>query len=264
MLKESGKPKPWSENNIFRTTYFCNVSRENDKVTRWIRKFYSPFVDHPEFEFNIAMARFINWPPTLERIGWYGRFDAAQEQLLASQLEKIPGKIWGDAYIVSTCGRSMPKVQYVCEMLLPAVYRALGNASDLRRYLRTTPTLHGSWAFLKRIFGIQSFMAGQLLADYKNTKDHPLRQADDWWTFAVPGPGSLRGVSWITYGDNKHSSKIDFFNSLQEIRRELEAAHCEEIRYICNQDLQNCLCEFDKFMRIFTGIGRSKRSYDGT
>ena len=29
------------------------------------------------------------------------------------------------------------------------------------------------------------------------------------------------------------------------------------------QDLQNCLCEFDKYMRILHGTGRSKRGYPG-
>ena len=30
-------PKPWSDDPIFQSTYFCNVRREDDKVTRWIR-----------------------------------------------------------------------------------------------------------------------------------------------------------------------------------------------------------------------------------
>jgi hypothetical protein len=156
----------------------------------------------------------------------------------------------------------MPKVQYVVELLLPNVYSALGAAGDTRGYLRTAPTLVGSYGFLKRLFGVQSFMAGQILADLKNTKDHPLQGAEDWWTFAVPGPGSLRGVSWIAYGDNRNTSKVDFFNNLNTIRNELRG-YSDFVDKICNQDLQNCLCEFDKYCRVFTGLGRSKRGYDG-
>ena len=29
------------------------------------------------------------------------------------------------------------------------------------------------------------------------------------------------------------------------------------------QNLQNCFCEYDKFMRVTEGTGRSKRKYNG-
>jgi len=36
--KERGDPKPWSEDPVFQQTYFCNVNREYDRVTKFIRK----------------------------------------------------------------------------------------------------------------------------------------------------------------------------------------------------------------------------------
>jgi hypothetical protein len=67
--KEAGEPKPWSDDPVFRTTYFCNVRREDDKVTKFIRQMYSPYVAHPLFVHNIILSRFLNWPPTLEEVG---------------------------------------------------------------------------------------------------------------------------------------------------------------------------------------------------
>ena len=40
VLKEGGLPPPWSIDPVFQNTYFCNVDREHDKVTRWIREQY--------------------------------------------------------------------------------------------------------------------------------------------------------------------------------------------------------------------------------
>jgi hypothetical protein len=53
-LKEMGLPKPWSIDPVFQVTYFCNVNREHDKVTRWIRENY----DHRVKEYvpNMILA----------------------------------------------------------------------------------------------------------------------------------------------------------------------------------------------------------------
>ena len=47
------------------------------------------------------------------------------------------------------------------------------------------------------------------------------------------------------------------------IRKYVDERLNTEIPKFNNQDLQNSLCEFDKYMRILNGTGRSKRSYNG-
>lgn len=255
--KENSLPKPWSDDIIFQTTYFCNVYREKDKVTRYIRDGYSPYVTDPMFELNMVMNRFINWPDTLSKIGY---MSSPNWSWLRNELEEIEGKVWGDAYIVSTNGRAMGKPQYLCEILLPAAYKALGPGGKLASY-PSNPTLAARHKQLITVYGLGSFMAAQIIADLKNTKDHPLRTANDWLSWAAPGPGSLRGISWVNHGSSQYGRPKDFNHNLDEIRRQL-SSHLDE-SYICNQDLQNCLCEFDKYMRIMNGVGRSKRGYNG-
>jgi alpha-glutamyl/putrescinyl thymine pyrophosphorylase clade 1 len=256
--KEAWEPQPWSDDPIFQTAYFCNVQREDDKVTKWIREKYSPFVSQPMFEVNIALTRFLNWPPTLRAIGYQPTDDWAG---VLKMLNELPGKVFGNAYIVSTNGRAMPKAQYVCEVLMPAITEALGPRSGWRATYGQG-TLAAAYNGLKGVYGLGSFMAGQVLADLKNTQNHPLWDADDWWDFVVPGPGSIRGVSWILYG-SIDLKEHDFKKCITYIRRLLGELHCDLAQQICNQDLQNCLCEFDKYCRVQTGTGRSKRTYDG-
>jgi len=65
--KEAGEPKPWSPDWVFQQIYFCNVHREDDRVTRWLREHWNnPF--HPKYEVAICLARMVNWPDTLQII----------------------------------------------------------------------------------------------------------------------------------------------------------------------------------------------------
>ncbi len=253
LRKEAGQPKPWSKDPVFQTTYFCNVHREDDKVTKWIRyRYASPAV--PYFDVNLAFARFINWPDTLECMPWISP-DSVGE--LRNFLARKPGKIFGDAYIISTNGRKMGKAVYLCEYVVPELLHCLGSGG---LQTRECSAAHEA---LVRIFGVASFMSGQIIGDMKNTKGHPLYDAIDKRTFAVPGPGSLRGLSWIFRNSPDKPIARLFVAELVRVRDGLyNKLHCAV--QMDNQDLQNCLCEFDKYMRVTNGTGRSKRRYPGT
>jgi len=142
----------------------------------------------------------------------------------------------------------MPKLEYCVDLLEDAAknYLPVGHfISD--------DTCLTYYYWLKKINGLGSFLAAQIVADLKNTPRHPLSQAVDWKTFSAPGPGSLRGLSWY-FGTNITNSKYE--EAIEIVASELGWSDCM-------QDLQNCMCEFDKYCRVFSGTGRSKRKYAG-
>lgn len=258
--KRLGQPKPWSDNHVFQTTYFCNVHREDDKVTKWIREFYSPHVHHTLFEYNIILSRFLNWPETLDFIGFQHTHDPGYLLELLERRASLGHKVWGGAYVITTHGIPMPKATYLCRNVLDDVYEAiegLRNACLRGSCGATSRALQG-------IEGIGSFLAAQVVADLKNTEGHPLRKAEDWHTFVEPGPGSLRGLSWFHFGEPNRVSVKSFDYFFQQVRDYVDNHWPAEVPKVHNQDLQNCLCEFDKFCRVSTGSGRSKRGYNGT
>jgi hypothetical protein len=67
--KEMGlDPSSWTVDPILSTYRFCNVRREDDRGTVWIRKHIrEPFAGHPHLWFMLCIARQINWPETLAR-----------------------------------------------------------------------------------------------------------------------------------------------------------------------------------------------------
>jgi len=249
-LKEAGAPKPWTSDWVFQQTYFCNVRREDDKVTRWIREHWSN-PGNPNFEVAMVAARLLNWPPTLGIVG-FPDGDIIQWIHDLDHLRDHEGKVWGNAYVVTTHGQRMDKITYLQSVLESCVdtklrHRILLKAQELRLVADQ----------LMQVNGIGSFLASQVVADLKNTYGHACQDAKDWHTFAGHGPGSLRGLTWL-YGYKCTPKK---FSSMMEGAHELIVE--ETGMAICRQDAQNCMCEFDKYMRVLTGTGRSKRGYQG-
>ena len=66
--KAAGDPKPWSNDPVFQTAYFCNVHREDDKVTKWIRRNWTCHDTVSRHLVAMALARFVNKPKTLEAL----------------------------------------------------------------------------------------------------------------------------------------------------------------------------------------------------
>lgn len=266
--KENGMPKPWSVDPVFHQTYFCNVRREDDKVTRWIRKTYNCYVGHPMYEFNIILARFLNWPDTLEEVGYIFSYEPNDLFNLLDLRANLGQKVWGNAYVVTTHGIPMSKARYLTHRVMNGVLTALQASGSLfvgGPLQGCRPTLAAAYSQLMRSEGLGSFMAAQVVADLKNSPQHMLSTAPDWWTFVAEGPGSKRGVSWFLNNESKGRLWNGFLPSFMTVR-EFVDEHWDSLIHgnvICNQDLQNCLCEYDKYMRVREGTGRSKRRYDG-
>ena len=77
----------------------------------------------------------------------------------------------------------------------------------------------------------------------------PVKERD--WCVVGATPGELEAEGYRPVGK-------DFPVLIKKAHEELELSENFEM-----QDLQNCFCEFDKYMRILNGTGRSKRSYNG-
>jgi hypothetical protein len=260
-LKELGAPKPWSNDPIFQNVYFCNVRREDDKTTRFIRQKYQAYGEHPWLVYNYVLARFLNRIETLKFIPFMSDHAPTVLMQLFDQVQRANGQLWGGAYIITTHGLPMGKVQYLVNHVLEGVSkpcRAHIGRGPVQGYRANLAT---AYATLLKHEGLGSFLAAQIVADLKNTPGHPLASAEDFYTFAAHGPGSLRGASWFHYGEIGRVTPATFNQHFNKIREYIDDNVPEIV--ICNQDLQNCLCEFDKYMRVRTGVGKSKRKYNG-
>lgn len=255
--KERGDPKPWSQNRTFQTTYFCNIHREDDRVTRSLAHNFREFGAEPSYIWNNVLWRLLNNQWVFNKLEFYEEFNS---EIIISDLleiEQYVPSLWGSAYIVSTNGRSMPKLPYVVENVVGAAAARQG-ALNVAAGSGVLATLH---AALMRCNGLGSFMAAQVIADLKNTKDHPCYNAIDKLTFVASGPGSLRGLGWYLHNGPHPATQREFRRWFSTVHHDTLSRLGWELQDLDAQDFQNCLCEYDKYMRVSTGIGRSKRRY---
>ena len=252
--KERGDPAPWTDDEILREWKFCNVRREDDRVTRWLRtNWREPYAKHPDLWHGLLVGRQISWPDTLAECGWPERWPEKREAFLATMRarEARGDKVYTGAFIVSNNGVPGSKIDVVAGLF--------DRAWAMKDPPRTGDSLRDAYGKFMALFGVSSFMAAQFVADLKYTPI--LRKAKDWWVWAAPGDGSMRGLNRLQgLPLNKKWRDDAFLAVLMELRPRL-AKLAPIAGELCLQDIQNCLCEFDKFERELHGEGHPRARY---
>lgn len=258
----------WSDDPHMGTVRYCNVHRENDKVTRWMRQNWTT-KDSPVWWF--VLGRMLNYIPTLEDIVEFGiggegrgpdvlpELDGLAEGLKARR--ESGEKVFTSAYTISTCGQRMDKIDYVIGVIsvceVAQAMPMLGDDDELISWPRYS-SLADCWEDLARIKGLGSFLAAQVVADLKNTAGHPVQTAQDRVTWCAPGPGSLRGLQAFWGAPVTPSQFHERIAKCYEmVKDHIDPA----IDTIDMQDFQNCLCEFSKYMKIKEGRGHARNNY---
>jgi len=235
--REAGYAKPWVDDPIFQNFHFCNVHREDDRGTKElhhaVKGFNAPVDSLPMI---YTAARLFNYAPSLSI--YYNEGVDGLKKCRNSGLN-----IFHVAYVVSTCGVSMDKIDYVHEVVQ--------DVAQLK--FPPEPTCQEVFRILRTVNGIGSFIGGQIVADLKYTPF--LAGAKDWDTFAVMGPGSKKGLNLIM---GVGTTEINFRDRLTMLRMSLG----DRIPKMHNQDLQNCLCEYSKFVRYLEDTHGRRRIYN--
>jgi hypothetical protein len=277
LARQRMQTKPWTENPILQRYRFCNVYRELDTVTQWITQNWREPLSKsgdPNLWFWMLVARLVNHPDTLLRLQTHmrhaktGEWKWKPDQFISTiESAQFHGrKAWGGAYIVSTNGRQMPKALYIATDVLDPAWK---HRKDIQP--RQHDTLASFCARLMALNGVQGFIAGQVIADAKYGDEY-LAESTDWRTFAVSGPGSKRGLNRVMDDyPNAPWKEERWHHYLVILREETNAAlaklhkkgAADDYPPLHAQDIQNCLCEFDKYERVRLGEGKPRSTYPG-
>lgn len=260
--KQAGLPKPWTDDPILQSYRFCNVYRELDTQTIWFAKNWrKSHANDPDLWFASLVFRFVNWHETAEELGYPVPFKARHFMKVLRERGEQGKKVYSGAYMISTHGVKQPKWEYL-GYSLEAIWRE-------RERIRYHPhgVNGGSLEYfhntLMNCFDVGSFLAAQVIADCKYTPR--MDMAKDWFTFAASGPGSRRGLNRVFMQPVKQPIKEENWRLClsvlyNEIKPMIRNAGMPTLHA---QDLQNCLCEFDKYERVRLGEGRPKSLYKG-
>lgn len=277
-LAESG---PFTDDPILAQYRFCNVFRELDRVTQWIdRKIRKPYADHPNLWLMLAIARYINWPDTLQKLinyegAWPLYADDAQEfspEHLGTALDYLKGetdKLYTGAYMIRAESNpkaewySWTKQQYIARIVIGRLWE---DREMWKAVLEDQPEggleMKAVWEMFQtpRYIGWGPFMAYQVVVDLRHT-DY-LRNAPDINNWSALGPGSRRGLNRLA------GRPVDFPLSQEQGLEEMILLHQQQHHFrapwvpeIELSDIQNALCETDKYLRVKLGEGRPRAQF---
>jgi hypothetical protein len=272
LRRKAGAPKPWTSDPVLQEYRFCNVYRELDTVTIWIREnIRERFVDNKNMWFMLAIARRINHPPTLQELmadkkGAWPVKDFNPQRMVEILDARTARKeqVYTGAYMITAQTGAEHKgatksVTTAYANLLPLwVDRAL-IISQLHG------TLEGAFnAMLGKGFAWGPFMTYELVTDLRHT--HYLREASDILTWANAGPGARRGLNLLF--DRPLEQQLPAEECNAEMQAILKASRKEwpnnkNFPPLEMRDVEHSLCEFMKYVKVQKGLGRPRSKYSG-
>ena len=252
-LKRSiGEPFPWTDDEILQTYSFCNVFRELDKVTVWIRENWKePYADHPNLPFAMAVARQINWPDTLQEIGFPEHWNPERVKAIMQARLDRKEKVYTGAYMLTgTLGGT--KVEQTIDKILTPLYE---SPPQIIPY-----SLEETWKKYLPYPGFSGFMAYEVVTDLRHSKY--LENADDIMTWANAGPGAKRGLNRI------HGRPLEQTIKAKQLTEEMKELLAVSGDYLLDvvpdlemREIEHCLCEYDKYERVRLGEGRPRAKF---
>lgn len=268
---EAGLKFDTSNEPILENYRFCNVFRELDRVTRWVRvNIRELFADHEYLWLMLAIARVINWPDTLAAIMWDKDTWPVDENFSPSRLAQVlecrqseGKKVYTGAYLVrpesnpNKYGYGLPKSQYVGKIVIGQLWDDRKQLSEFFDRNRSVQEAHKR---LSQYYGWGSFMAYQVCVDMMHTRY--LQGAHDRNNWAALGPGSIRGLNRLAGRPvNRSLRQADGLNEMKRIFATQVKFRPSWVPLVGLSDIQNCLCETDKYLRAKNGEGRLCNHY---
>lgn len=263
LSKTIGRPAPWTEDQFLQQYRFCNVHRVDDRVSQWLLKnVYEPYRAHELLWFMAACARWVNWPPAIQELMDQGAwptmwFDADRFGAVIDERVARGDKAWTGAYMIHSLSHpDIGKGTWIAAKALQPLYdRRIEFSHFFKQERRTVEAGVGKIA---GSFNHGTFMAGQIVADWTYTK--LMQSAPDLYTWAPIGPGSKRGMNRLHDRALEGSlSQEQFTDELQELMSLVVDMTKIGISMTAH-DFQNCLCEFDKYLRLEQG-GQVRSKY---
>lgn len=251
-----GGPGPHSDDPIIAVNRFCNVNREHDAVTRWVRAWVQQDLvtneQGPEsYVYNLLAARIWNHPPTLEKILPIILPDVALRKLEAMRTAGL--KTMRGAYMMPVHGNN-GKGRSVDAYYMAAVAEAQSVTwRDMKSFSEVADRL-------VQIMGIGDFLANQVIADLRCCPFW--RDMPDKGTFVLCGPGTRRGLDrYISQERLGEGPQKAYVARLLAIRDELSDEDFFNTTFYDPNNLANCFCEWDKYERVLHGEAARLHKY---
>ena len=265
-----------TDDPIFQTYRFTNVFREDDKVTKYIRKNdpHDNFSNDYNFKHQIFYTVMSRWFNRIETLQFINKHEIIDNFFLTGDRNEVLQKIrhWRPtgpwvtgAYIIHTPnGMNWDKLEGVVQ----DIYEVWVDLDNLSYRWKSEPDVTMEWMVkdLCRYRDLGPFMSYEIACDLRWSmfKNSP---PSDIMTWANPGPGARRGL-WRLFDNEefKKSSKAGTRLCVEAMRLILQewrggvGVRSDEAEM---REVEHTLCEFDKYERVRLGEGRPREKFKG-
>jgi len=268
-------PPPWTDDPILQTERFTNVYRELDPGTQYaIYSILELNEPKPDKIFNIMIYRLIGRKETHSRLG-FQKLATFNPEYFERTLKEIRDKLqeppFTGSYMVGAFSHmgSDDKVENIS--------RLFGQVKQ--KFAQTFQNIisarhpHEVFEAVKGNYGFGNFLAYQVLVDllyplriYQNRPLLPF--SHEIW--AMAGPGAKRGIK-LLLKKNKKAKDLEVMLWLRQNQRKEFRRLGARFSFFKNQNgtdreislanIQNCLCEFHKYIKISEGTGKGRRKF---
>lgn len=248
---------PFTSDPILNNNRFCNIDREHDTVTRWIKANVRDIYDRAGPNVlvpQVLAARVFNEPSSLQYVLPVEDVDETMANLARAKEAGLIKRTLRGAYMMPVHGKDTKGVSAVRYYVECVIACARMNWMDIA-------TLQGLADQLIQLHGVGPFVANQVVTDLRYTSWWA--DAPDWETFVMCGPGTIRGMNRL----EGRAAKENVANALYkqkvlDLRERLRVTYPQFVAtWRDPNNVCNTLCEFDKYERLLWGESSRLRSY---
>lgn len=283
ILRESS---PWTTDPVIRDYRFTNVYRELDKGTIYLLDKVVPEIDCTLANVS-CLANFHSFEPrdaifrimvyrTFNHIDTWEVFTKPVDLITPWNFEKVMAaigllqssgtRVFTNAHIVSPYN-SMPgdtKAEKVVHFL-DILHQHL---DEIAEKIQSQPSLEKVFKYVCSLYGFGPFLAYELVVDFMYRDLIPFTE-DDW---ANAGPGAMRGSQllfpnrrdYLAVMEELRDRQWEHFDRLHLNFREIAYTGRTKDGHLTLRNIEHCLCEFQKYYRAFSGVGRPRNEFKST
>lgn len=265
---------PWTSDKILATQHFTNVYRELDPGTKYaIKNILGKDASAGDRFFNLLIYRLIGKEETHHFIGfqYLERFNSLEFENKLKTIRLQNKHPFTSAYMVSGY-KSMGTSDKIVNIsrIFSVVH---SNFSEFFTTLKNASSFENAYKIVCSLNGFGNFLAYQVLVDatYPIEREKGISLLNICpETWAAAGPGAKKGIRilmgkfkvpdlsvmlWLRNNQKQEFERlgIDFPFIKDKLETPIE---------ISLPNIQNCLCEFYKYVKITEGWGRSRRSFN--
>lgn len=253
LKREQNELKPWTTNPVLQKWRFCNVRREDDKVTKWyITNIATTGLTYEEKIVNTILFRMFNKPSTIQYIGlqtYNDWFNIAKINELVKTHKNADHKQALFTNVFQVTGFTLAARRHSTEgnEIETRVYELVKSyhETNVCKKLLACTEMYECFNVLQDLDGIGPFLGYQVLMDLTYCPEFHIENKD----FVYAGPGARAGLKRL-FNDRGGLSCEEAIHWLALYQ---ESIYLTSLPRLKATDIEHSLCEVDKYIRAIQG-----------